>query len=495
MVFCSISSAQYYSKDGFYDIYELETKNFNNFYYTEYEFNPAENIKTLAEVEKMAKENTYPNIRYNISKGANKTASVSIYVNNNLFSFAHYKNGLLEGQKTIYYGNGNPFHEIDYVNGKANGSVKIYNEKKELAFETEYKNNVKEGKRIFYINKRDLKSIEANYKNNKIEGDLIITKEYGDVYHYPNDLKTGKVKRYYQDKLVEEYEIVSEILHGTAIIYNISNGKIYSKIPYTFGLKNGTAEYYNFQGELLTKCTYKFDKKIGKHEKFSPYGKLESLEFYDEEGNKTGTWISYYNEKKQSEITYNADGSYKKVTFDEKENIKSVSNYTSSHANTGLTQNFKNGILESELFHIGHTTKWSKSYYENGKIFSIETKKGENFEREFFDKNEKLIHVNQVNELGKRIGIHKNGYLKNDELSFYDETHYDENGSKIKWIYYSSLGDKTEYNFRNENQHGKSTKYNSYNEILSETYYFESNGKTKIVSKEEFEKLTKDEKK
>ncbi len=495
LFFCSISSAQYYSKDGFYDIYELETKNFNNFYYTEYEFNPAENIKTLAEIEKIAKENPYPNIRYDISKTSTKTAEVSVYVNNKLFSFAQYTNGLLNGQKTIYFGNGNPFHEMEYVNGKANGWSKAYSEKYELAFETVYKNNVKEGKRIFHVNKRDLKTIEANYKNNKIEGDLIITKEYGDVYHYPNDLKTGKVKRYYQDKLVEEYEIVAEKLHGTAIIYNVSNGEMYSKIPYTFGLKNGTVEYYNFQGELLTKCTYKFDKKIGKHEKYSHDSKLEATEYYDENGNKTGTWILYSYGKKYIETTYNDDGSYKRITFDDKENIKSVSNYTSNHSNTGLTQNFENGILKSELFHIGHTTKWSKNYYENGKIFSIETKKGENYEREFYDKKGKLFHLNRVNDLGKRIGIHKNGYLKDDELSFYDETHYDENGNKIKWIYYSSLGDRTEYNFRNETNHGISTKYNSYNEIISETYHYESNGKSKIVTKEEFEQLTKNEKK
>lgn len=494
LFFCSISSAQYYSEGGYFDIRLLETKNFENFYFSEYEFNPAENAKTLAEIEKTAKENQFPIVRYDISKNSNKTAQVSVYANNKLFSFSHYSNGLLEGTKVIYHGNGNPFYEMEYVKGKANGSIKIYDEKNQLAFETHYKNNVKEGKRIFYINKRGYLSIEAIYKNDNVSGDLIITKENGDLYHYTNDLKNGKVKRFYQNKLVEEYNLVAGELHGTAIIYNIGNDKMYAKIPFTFGLKNGIVEYYDRNGELLSKCEYKFGKKIGKHEKYSHDSKLENVEYYDENGNKTGTWMKYNYDKKYIETTYNTDGSYKTTTYDNNENIKSISNYNANNSNTGVTQNFNNGVLESEIYKVGHTTKWSKMYYENGKVFSTETKKGENFEREFFDKEGKTIHINQVNDSGKRIGIHKNGYLKNDEMNFYDETHYDENGKKIKWIYFTSKG-KNEYQYRNEQPHGKRIEYDLDGKIILETYHYETKGGSKIVSKEEFIKLTKNEKK
>lgn len=494
MFFCSISSAQYYSEGGYFDIRLLETKNFDNFYFSEYEFNPADFPKSLVEIEKTANENPFPVVRYDISKGSNKTAQVTVYVNDYLFSFSKFSNGLLEGKKIIYHGNGNPFYEMEYVKGKANGSAKIYDEKNQLAFETHYKNNEKEGKRIFYINKRDLISIEANYKNDNVYGDLVITKENGDIYHYPNDFKNGKVKRFYQNKLVEEYVLVAGELHGIAIIYNIGNDKMYSKIPYTFGLKNGIAEYYDKNGALLTKCEFKFGKKIGKHEKYSHDSKLENVEYYDENGNKTGTWMKYNYDKKYIETTYNTDGSYKTTIYDNKENIKSISNYNANNSNTGVTQNFNNEILESEIFKVGHTTKWSKMYYENGNVFSIETKKGENYERAFFDKEGNKIHVNQVNDLGKRIGIHKNAALKNDELKIYDETHYNENGKKIKWIYQTSNGN-IEYNYRNELQHGKRTDFDQEGKIINETYYFESNGKSRIVSKEEFEQLIKSEKK
>jgi antitoxin component YwqK of YwqJK toxin-antitoxin module len=496
LLFCSVSSAQYFvsSDKGYYEIRVLETKNFDNFYFSEYEFNPAENAKTLAEIEKTAKENQYPVVRYDISKSSNKSAQVTVYVNNQLFSFSKFSNGLLEGKKIIYHGNGNPFYEMEYVKGKANGSAKIYDEKNRVAFETEYKNNVKEGKRIFYINKRDLISIEANYKNDNVFGDLILTKENGDVYHYPNDLKNGKVKGFYQNKLIEEYNLVAGELHGAAIIYYNGNDKMYAKIPYTFGLKNGIAEYYNRNGELLTKCEFKFGKKIGKHEKYSLDNELENVEYYDENGNKTGTWIKYNYDKKYIETTYNTDGSYKTKTYDNNENIKSISNYNSSHSNSGLTQNFNNGLLETEIFKVENTTKWSKMFYENGKVFSTETKKGENYERAFFDKDGNTIHINQVNDSGKRIGIHKNGYLKNDSISFYDETHYNENGKKIKWIYFTPKG-KNEYQYRNEQPHGKRTEYDQEGKIISETYHYETNGTSRIVSKEEFEKLIKSEKK
>ena len=128
------------------------------------------------------------------------------YVNNKLFSSANYKNGLLDGKKTIFHGNGNPFHEIDYVNGKANGVYKMYNERNKLGFETHFKNNLKEGKRIMYPDKRKLESIEGTYKNNVLVGDLKITEEYSSYYGqekyyylFPNDLKNGKVKRYAKD--------------------------------------------------------------------------------------------------------------------------------------------------------------------------------------------------------------------------------------------------------------------------------------------------------
>lgn len=74
LLVCFSASAQYFTEDGYYQIRKLDTDNFDNFYFNEYEFNPVENAKTLAEIEKLSKQNNYPNIRYSISKGTNNTA-------------------------------------------------------------------------------------------------------------------------------------------------------------------------------------------------------------------------------------------------------------------------------------------------------------------------------------------------------------------------------------------------------------------------------------
>jgi antitoxin component YwqK of YwqJK toxin-antitoxin module len=126
------ASSQYFSEDGFYQIRKLDTDNFDNFYFNEYEFNPVENAKTLLEIQKIAKDNKIPTVRYTISNESKDVTSVAVFVNNNIFSQAYYKNGLLNGKKTIFHGNGNPFHEIDFVNGKANGVYKMYNERNEF---------------------------------------------------------------------------------------------------------------------------------------------------------------------------------------------------------------------------------------------------------------------------------------------------------------------------------------------------------------------------
>ena len=493
---CFNAFSQYFSEDGFYQIRKLDTDNFDNFYFNEYEFNPTENAKTLAEIQKLAKENKNPAIRYSISNESKDVIRVEVFVNDNIFSQAYYKNGLLNGKKTIFHGNGNPFHEIDFVNGKANGVYKMYNERNELGFETHFKNNLKEGTRVLYIKRRGMQSIEGTYKNNVLVGDLLIKEDYS-IYHFPNDLKNGKVKRFSQDKLIEEYEIVSGELHGNAVIYNIGNDKIHTKVPYSFGLKNGIVEYFDANGTLLTQSEFKFGKKVGKHEKFFRDSKLEEVQYYDEFGNKTGTWTKYYqNGKKESETTFNKNGTYVKTYFDSAEKIKTISNYNKSNQQHGITKNYEQGVLKTEFLYQNGNTKSSKSYYPNGTVFSVENKKGVFFEQEYFDTNGNIIHLNKVNENSKPVGIHKFiTLIDNINTTVNNETYYDENGNKIKYIYRTSGGETYETNFRNNAMHGEQVNRDYNGNILKTTYSYESNGKSKPVTKEEFEKLTKAEKK
>ena len=87
-----------------------------------------------------------------------------------------------------------------------------------------------------------------------------------------------------------------------------------------------------------------------------------------------------------------------------------------------------------------------------------------------------------------------NDNIYNDVISHYDETYYDDFGNKIKHIHKASGGNSYETNFRNDNMHGLKTTRNSNNEITKEEYYYESNKKSEIVTKEEFQKRIKAEK-
>lgn len=494
LLISNFASAQYFLEDGYYQIQNLKTDNLNKFYYLDYELNPEENTKTLAEIEAFSKANKNPSIEYLITQEDSQTTKVVVKANHKIFSESYFQKGVLHGKKIIYHGNGNPFHEIDYANGKANGIYKMYSDRgNDLVLETNYKNNVKEGKRIFYNKDRDKTIVEGNYKKGILIGDLII-KEKRSYYFFPNDLKNGKVKRFVDNFLIEEYDITAGYLNGLAFVYMLGSNKIISKTPYTLGKKNGIAEYFSRDGELMTKNEFKFDRKIGKYEKFSLDFKLEETQFYDENGRPTGTWAKYYNSGKlNSKTIYHSDGTFEIISFDDAEQIRTISNYNKNKKQQGSTKQFENGILKNEFFYVDGKTKWAKSFYANGALFSLETNKSGYFERKFYDVSGQVVHVNKVNEHGKRVGIHKNATLKNNELYVYDETHFDENGKKVKWIYKTSNG-TIEYNYRNEQQHGKRIEYDINGNIIKESYSYESNGKSTTVSKEEFEKLTKSEK-
>ena len=84
--------------------------------------------------------------------------------------------------------------------------------------------------------------------------------------------------------------------------------------------------------------------------------------------------------------------------------------------------------------------------------------------------------------------------LTNDEIVYRIENHHDESGNKIKYIYKTNSG-KVENNYRNNVLHGKVILYNDLDEIQNISYYYESNGKSKKVTQEEYESLIKGEKK
>jgi hypothetical protein len=116
------------------------------------------------------------------------------------------------------------------------------------------------------------------------------------------------------------------------------------------------------------------------------------------------------------------------------------------------------------------------------------------YKNTYYEKSGKIIHENKYDKNDKAIGIHINYDLTNDEIVYRSENHHDESGNKIKYIYKTNSG-KVENNYRNNVLHGKVILYNDLDEIQNTSYYYESNGKSKKVSQEEYESLIKGEKK
>lgn len=492
-----VSFSQYYMNDGFYYVNKPDFEETFSFYKNEYEFNPADLAIPLAQIEKEAKDNKNPALVYSIKKQSDNLTKVTLKVNNYIFSESYFKNGLLHGKKIIYNGKGAVFHEIDYQKGKANGTYKIYSDFDELLVETEFKNNLKHGKRTLYKTKRKGMQVEGSYEKGILVSDLTFTEQYG-KFIVPKNAKKGKVKHLtLENDVVAEFELIgNSLLHGMAIVYNLSTGKPYSKVPYNYDKKNGVAEFYNRKGELLTKNEFKNDQKIGKHQNFYENDQLKSEQVYDDFGNPIGVWRVYFNNGKPNSVkTYKDDGSSQTITYDGNGIVTSISEYDPNANEPNHMQHFEKGTLKGETYKEKNRTTLAINYYDTGEIFSKEQLKHEFYEREYYDKSGKVTQINKVNDEGKRVGKHLNANIYNDVISHYDETYYDDFGNKVKHIYKTSGGGSYETNFRNDTTHGAKISRNENDEITKEEYYYEFNKKSELVTKEEFQKRIKAEKK
>ena len=153
------SQSRYSNGDyGFIDRL-LDSKDLENFYYIDWELNPADFQNKLSDVENLKKMNQQSNIIFKITKNKDIT-DVEVIINTVRFSESSYKNGVLHGKKIIYHDNGSVFQEIEFKNGKANGIAKVYDSKYNLVLETTYKDNIKNGSRKYINYRRDQTTVE-----------------------------------------------------------------------------------------------------------------------------------------------------------------------------------------------------------------------------------------------------------------------------------------------------------------------------------------------
>lgn len=505
LLFLSVETTaqDWYVQGNEHDI-EIKTpisNNLNFIFFSEYEINPADIPNKLSDFEQLKKLAQDSNINFVISKPEKGIVTTEIIVNTRTFSEASYKNGLLEGKKIIYHANGSICHEIEFKNGKANGVYKLYSDKGEVILETTFKDNIKNGLRKFNNPRRDKETLEGNYQNGTMVGSLIFNDGYN-VYHLPNDLKKGLVKRFYRDKLVAEYSIISEDkIHGEAKLFYPETGKVRVKIPYYLGRKNGFVEFYNANGELYNKLQYKNGKKVGNHKVYMGEKELIHENFYDDNGLKTGTWLSY---DKTGKISHEQTFVNDSLNGFSKTYLKGILQNSIEYKNGkrhGQSKYFNaEGFLTSEAVYVNNSLLKETSYYADGSIYYINEQNIETntYSIKYYDNKGNLIHENKYNNKRNPIGIHK--FVDKDKDSKYhirSETHFNNEGQQIKHTYftYPYSGSYTETNYRNNLMHGPKINFDAASNQKIIDYHYENNGKSKKVTLEEFEKLIKEEKK
>lgn len=483
------SQKKYFSDFSLKNLPNLEDA--SNFFYTEWEVNPADFPNKLSDIENLKKSNKEKKIEYVINKDKEITA-VKILINGQTFSESEYKNGLLDGTKTIYREKGKIFQEIEYKNGKANGISKIYSDRDELVLETNYKNNLKDGLRRLTIPKRRDIIIEGNYVAGNLQGDLKILYENG-VCYYPNDLKKGLVKCYFEDKLISEFSIFNgQELNGDLKDYHPQTGKIITKTPYYFGDINGFKEYYNSNGEFLCKNEYKFRKRVGTHKLYRDDKTLYSEEYYNQDGLKTGVWKEYERSGFVSSEKIYVNDELEGTSKEFKNGVLVESSEYHEDKKNGITKYFepKTGLLKTEILYKNSFRENEKQYYTEGMIFT-ETdfnKDGKRSTVRYFDQEGKLLVENKWDQNGKQTGTHKTYSIDRDNKLYLDtEIEYNDNGEQIVNTNFSSYGGYTKKHLKNGKWHGVTTIYNAKTNTTEEIYYFQS----KKVTKEEFEKLNK----
>ena len=153
-----------------------------------------------------------------------------------------YRNGLLNGEKKVFFKNGTIKESSNFSNGNLNGLRKTW-----------YENGAKESEEI-YVN-GVLDSIQLIFHEN---GNLQFERPY------KNGKKNGLHNEYYENgKLKSETIYIENMKTDLAIIW-FENGKIMSESSYNVDKLDGLSKTYHKNGKISSKSKYKDNLLISK---------------------------------------------------------------------------------------------------------------------------------------------------------------------------------------------------------------------------------------
>lgn len=499
----SLAAAQnYYDYDSEVIAYTAlskeKTKAYEAAFFKERLFSPEDFLTDLSKIER-----DYGVPKEELEKPGKIELNTVLF--GNFYATTTFKNKVIDGVKKVYYPGGMLFLEIPYKNGKLDGLYKVYDEAGKLYSEVPYKNNLKNGiKKVYFTDSKDRYDpkeyiIQGTYSNDKLLGPISIFDDKINI-SYPSDFKRGKVELIYNGTSLVDYNIIErDIKNGPYTVYSIEtptnvnnegDKKTEKKKPqrvkrffatYFNNQYNGYVEKYNRNGELLSKNLFSFGKPVGTHKNYYDVGKIKSEEYYDNVGNKIGTWKTYYPSGELIDVTnYKDDQLHGAKELYQNNLLKTQENFNHGKRISNKYYDDK-GNIKSEAYYENDKFIKEIIYFPDGKTQSI---RNVNLDRTYYDKEGKVIHVDRYKD-GHQIGIHKNfNYEKDDTPFAYSETEYDENGKKIRSVWYEKKS-TSEVNWKDEKMHGKST-YTTSDGPPRIKYYFEG----KEVSEKEFKTLS-----
>lgn len=404
------------------------------------------------------------------------------------------KKGIADGPAKLYYGDGQVRQDIPFVKGKALGIGRAYDKDGMLLIETTYKDNKRDGARRVFSRRGDI-TIEGSFANDMVTERIKVTERKAGVYYYPPDMKKGVVEYFAGTiKLADIPIIDTEVVHGAFTEY-FPNGITDRIINYSNGRREGTSQYFKYDGSLLFSNDYHNDNAVGVYKFVERDGVVLQEGHYKQGGLKTGLWISrnskgglekeeHYNDKGQ------LDGMYKDYFND---SLTEETPYVNGKKE-GLSKSYdsKTGRVTAERTYKNDRQILYKGYYENGKLFTETQYKGEKLVSSvYYQPDGKILCTNRYNDKGMPVGVFKNVSQRDNQYSINTETHYDETGAKTKSVVYGYVaGSYTESYYRKDKLHGPQTVYNSKTNEKKVTYFFD--GKT--VTEKEFTELSKKQK-
>ena len=217
---------------------------------------------------------------------ANNTAegpAIAYYENGAVKEKKTWLHGKLDGTYTLYCENGNVKEEQNYDAGKLDGMTKRYHDCTTILAETaSYADGLLSGERIIYYPDGAV-SEKMTYVNGKLSGlkaALYPDGKKKSEEPYLNGEYDGTC-RYYdlKGRLFQVVPYVYGEKHGVEKLY-YKRGNVQKETPYEYGLIHGTVKNYAGSGYLWLTEEYKMDKPHGKSIQYHKSGRaMKTLTF------------------------------------------------------------------------------------------------------------------------------------------------------------------------------------------------------------------------